>query len=151
MDRRTRKWFVLTLLGMVALLAAGVLTAFLTVSTISFEARAARNEGVPGTFTAKEQHCRHGSCSWHGAFASADGRETRDYTIMRDLSFSVVPGDRVPAIDVGDGAEVYHPGSFDYRFAVMVVLTTLGWPALAIWPARRALEIWRARSLTPSG
>ncbi|NUW34958.1 hypothetical protein HTZ77_26520 [Nonomuraea sp. SMC257] len=84
MDRRTRKWFVLTLLGMLALLAAGVLA----------------------TFTAQEEHCRRGSCSWHGAFASADGRETRDDTIMRDFSFSVVRGDRVPAIDVGDATEV---------------------------------------------
>ncbi|GAA3157632.1 hypothetical protein [Nonomuraea roseoviolacea] len=151
MDRRTWKRFVVTLLGMVALLAAGVLTVFLTVSTFSFETRAARNEGVLGTFTAKEEHCQRASCSWHGAFASADGQETRDDTVMHGLSFSVVPGDRVPAIDVGDGAEVYHPGRFDYGLPVMMVLTTLAWAGLAVWPGRRALEIWRTRSLTPSG
>jgi hypothetical protein len=70
--------------------------------------RAARGDGLAGTFVAEVRHCGRGSCSWEGTFTSADGSvRLADVTLGTDTPRR--PGDRVAALmeDGPDAWEVY--------------------------------------------
>jgi hypothetical protein len=55
--------------------ALGALLVFSAALDLGPSIKAARGEGVHGTFTAKDEACGDaGPCTWHGQFVSDDGR-----------------------------------------------------------------------------
>ena len=74
--------------------------------------RAAKGEGVPGTFTAQGEVCGRSGCSWYGTFATGDlFRLTIDRIELRgEGDRDLKPGDAVPALDVGSRRFVHMRG-----------------------------------------
>lgn len=75
------------------------------VEEVAATGRAARGEGVPGTFTAQSEVCARGGCSWHGTFTTGIlFRFTIDSVELRgEGDHSVYAGEPIPALDVGSG------------------------------------------------
>jgi hypothetical protein len=115
---------------------AAVLLLALAVPAIGPALRAARAEGVRGTFTAGYSRCvshlGHEACSWYGTF-TVDG-ENRDVYLYG--SATLAQGQRVPAIDIGRRAYVYGPGGSNEWIATSLLLLAgvgLLWPLAAKW------------------
>ncbi|MGW1345066.1 hypothetical protein ACWCOV_28755 [Kribbella sp. NPDC002412] len=125
---------------MVAVLVLGFAIADLPDSL-----RAARNEGVPGTFTTIRKECRPwwekgGGCTYFGNFSSSDG-EVR----LTDVLFEGDPGDvgeSVPAQYVGtpDRPSIHGGDSDEWMFVAALGLGAagyLGWRGWRLVRARR--------------
>jgi hypothetical protein len=104
----------------------------LTLPSLGPTVRAARADGVRGTFTAADLRCvnhgGHEACSWYGVFTPARGTATAQevylYGSDRDM---LRPGRRTAAVDVGRGNRVYGPGgSREWVFVGLLTLTGLG-------------------------
>ncbi|MFC0865704.1 hypothetical protein ACFHYQ_25740 [Sphaerimonospora cavernae] len=119
---------------------------YLTVPNIGPVVRAARADGIAGTFTARRvdcvQHPGHESCTWSGDFRSADGAVHRTdialYGADRDM---LRAGQETAAVDVGRAGRVYGPGgSMEWVFTALLILAALAiLTALYGGPLRRAL------------
>ncbi|MEU8198238.1 hypothetical protein AB0C10_31115 [Microbispora amethystogenes] len=105
---------------------------FLAVPGIGPAVRAARADGVPGTFTARSvacvEHPGHESCTWNGDFRSDDGAVRRDgvelYGADRDM---LREGQETRAVDVGRPSRVYGPGgSMEWVFTALLLLAAGG-------------------------
>ncbi|TYB49335.1 hypothetical protein FXF69_09650 [Actinomadura chibensis] len=74
--------------------------------------RAAKGEGVPGTFIVQSQSCPKGDCVWTGTFTTGSiFQVTREGVELRgDGGHSLDYGDVVPALDVGSGRFVQLEG-----------------------------------------
>ncbi|MFB4304755.1 hypothetical protein [Actinomadura sp. GTD37] len=83
-----------------------------TAEEVADTRRAARGDGVPGTFTAESEVCGRGGCSWYGTFSTGSVfRLTVEGTELRgDDGRSVHVGDAVPALDVGSRSFVHMEG-----------------------------------------
>ncbi|GIH61737.1 hypothetical protein [Microbispora siamensis] len=142
-----------------ALTFVAVFLLFLAVPNIGPVVRAARADGVPGTFTARSvtciRHPGHESCTWTGDFRSADGAIRRTgvalYGADRDM---LREGQQTPAVDVGRQSRVYGPGgSMEWVFTALLLLAALGILLVAYGPPVRNLlrAHTRARTPAPSG
>ncbi|HEX4817138.1 MAG TPA: hypothetical protein VFV66_30725 [Nonomuraea sp.] len=110
-----------------ALTLVAVLLLVVTVPNLGTVFRAARADGVPGTFTAVRlscvQHPGHVSCVWSGGFRSDDGTVRRTgvelYGSDRDTHRA---GTRTRAVDIGHDTRVYGPGgSAEWLFSALLV------------------------------
>jgi hypothetical protein len=113
------------------------------VEEVAATGRAARGEGVPGTFTAHSKVCGHGSCSWHGTFTSGVLLRftTEGVELRGDGDHSVYQGESIPALDVGSGRFVQmrggspewgEPLSLGY-LAVLTGGPGIGLTAMVVW------------------
>ncbi|WP_327045653.1 hypothetical protein OG320_28840 [Microbispora sp. NBC_01189] len=127
---------------------------FLTVPGIGPAVRAARADGVPGTFTARSVDCvrhpGHESCTWNGDFRSDDGAVRRDgvelYGADRDM---LREGQQTRAVDVGRPSRVYGPGgSMEWVFTALLLLAAAGILLVAYGGPVRHLLRARSRSHT---
>ncbi|MEU8803289.1 hypothetical protein [Spirillospora sp. NPDC048819] len=79
---------------------------------VSATGRAAKGEGVPGTFTAHWEECQLGGCSWYGTFSTGSLFQltVEGVELTGDGGHSLHRGDKVPALDVGSGSFVHMQG-----------------------------------------
>lgn len=100
--------------------------------------RAARADGVPGVFTAREvqcvQHPGHESCTWWGEFRSHDGTRFHPrialYGADRDMMRA---GQTTAAVDVDRPRKVYSPGgSLEWIFVTALLLVGVAIIGLAV-------------------
>jgi hypothetical protein len=125
---------------------AGALLLLISVPNIGTVLRAARADGVPGTFTGGHATCvthlGHEACTWYGTFQSADGRERRDTTLYGAGRNALRPGERIAAIDVGRSGRVYRPsGSNEW---IVTGLLALAGVAFLIPLGRRTVTAVRS-------
>ncbi len=82
------------------------------VGEASAAGRAARGEGVPGTFIAQSEVCGRGGCSWYGVFTTGNLSDpTHERVELRgDSGHSVHAFQKVPARDVGSRDFVHMEG-----------------------------------------
>ncbi|WP_169982586.1 MULTISPECIES: hypothetical protein [unclassified Microbispora] len=105
---------------------------FLAVPSIGPVVRAARADGVPGSFTARQVECvrhpGHESCTWTGDFRSSDGAVLRTGVALYGADREMLrEGQRTPAVDVGRQNRVYGPGgSMEWVFTALLLLAALG-------------------------
>lgn len=94
--------------------------------------RAARADGAPGVFTARQldcvNHAGHESCSWIGEFRSDDRRIHRPRVSLHGSDRNALrPGTRVAAFDVGRARKVYGPGgSREWLPTALLLLAAVG-------------------------
>ncbi|MEU7898710.1 hypothetical protein AB0B45_38365 [Nonomuraea sp. NPDC049152] len=106
----------------------GVFLLYLATPNIGPVIRAARADGVAGTFTAERlycvQHPGHESCSWIGTFRSDDATVRRAEVAMYDSGReSHRAGTETRAIDVGRPNRVYGPqGSGEWMFTALLLV-----------------------------
>ncbi|MGV9305870.1 hypothetical protein ACWDLG_21040 [Nonomuraea sp. NPDC003727] len=112
----------------VAMTLVAAFLLYLATPNIGHVIRAARADGLPGTFTAQRlycvQHPGHESCSWIGTFRSDDGTVRRAEVAMYDSDReSHRAGTETRAIDVGRPNRVYGPGgSGEWMFTALLLL-----------------------------
>ncbi|GAA1785982.1 hypothetical protein [Actinomadura chokoriensis] len=82
------------------------------VEEVTATGRAAKGEGIPGTFTAQSEACAKSNCSWYGTFTTDAFFElTPERVELRgDGGRSVQVGEEIPALDVGSGSFVQVKG-----------------------------------------
>ena len=128
---------------------------YLAVPSIGPVVRAARADGIAGSFTARRleciQHPGHESCTWTGDFRSADGAVRRTGVAMYGADREMLrEGQETPAVDVGRPNRVYGPGgSMEWVFTALLLLAALG--ILYVAYGRPLRNLLRARAATPSG
>ncbi|MFI6509001.1 hypothetical protein ACIBCT_15455 [Streptosporangium sp. NPDC050855] len=121
----------------------GVFLLYLTVPGVGPAVRAARADGVPGHFTAREvtcvRHPGHESCTWTGEFRSGDGTiHRRGVALYGSDRESLRPGQVTAAVDVGRPYRVYGPGgSREWVFTALLLAAGLGLLAHPFVRARR--------------
>ncbi|PDP84377.1 hypothetical protein CQJ94_27260 [Glycomyces fuscus] len=122
----------------VAVLLVAASVVFLGAANADRSLRAARAEGVQGTFTGTRldcvQHPGHESCTCYGTYVpDAGGPERADvYLYGRDRG-SCPMGEAAPAVDVGATSRVYGPeGSNEWVMTAGVILFGLGLGAWAV-------------------
>ncbi|MFI7061681.1 hypothetical protein ACIBL3_11905 [Kribbella sp. NPDC050124] len=108
--------------------------------------RAARNEGVPGTFTTTRKECRPwwekgGGCTYFGNFTSGDGRVQSTNVLFEGDPGEV--GEKVPAQYVGtpDRPSIHGADSDEWVFVAALGLGAtgyLGWRGWRGWRFVRA-------------
>ena len=103
---------------------AGLLLLVFAVPNVAPALRAARAEGVRGTFTAERltcvQHPGHEQCTWYGRFRGDD--RNREVTLYGATRASLRVGQAVTAIDVGRPWRVYPPsGSREWIVVAAVI------------------------------
>jgi hypothetical protein len=112
--------------------AVGLFLLLLSVPSVRPVLRAARADGVPGTFTAARVDCvrhpGHESCNWYGTFTpSSGGPPLADVALYGSDRGSLQAGQRVTAVDTGRRGRVYRPsGSNEW-------LATAGLLALGVF------------------
>lgn len=82
------------------------------VEEVAATGRAARGEGVPGTFTAQSEACGKSGCSWYGTFTTGgpSPQAGERVQLRGDGDRPVHAGESVPALDVGSGSFVHMRG-----------------------------------------
>jgi hypothetical protein len=131
----------------VLLLVAGLIV-YLGASNIDRSLRAARADGVAGTFTATAidcvQHPGHESCTCYGTYVpDSGGTERADvYLYGRDRQTCPV-GEATSAVDVGSVNRVYGPeGSSEWIMTVGMIVVGLGvggWAVRTWWAGERGV------------
>ncbi|WP_063780688.1 hypothetical protein [Nonomuraea sp. SBT364] len=147
MARRDRSRAFTVVLTLVA-----VFLLYLAVPNAGTAVRAARADGVPGTFTPRDLTCvvhpGHESCVWTGEFRSGDGSADRSgVELYGSDRYSNRAGEPVRAVDIGLAHRVYGPGgSNEWVFTALMIAIGL---AILLWlyggPLRRAFR----RDVTP--
>lgn len=138
----------------VALAVLGLLLLFASVPELGPAVRAARADGVSGTFTAGELRCvrhpGHESCVWAGDFASDDGRTLRhDVELYGSDRGTLATGRTSRAVDTGRETRVYGPdGSDEWVFTTLLALAGLAVLAVAARGLRRPRGTGRAALVT---
>ena len=104
---------------------AGLLLLAFAVPNVAPTLRAARAEGVHGTFTASRlacvQHPGHEQCTWYGTFRAPD--HDREVTMYGAGRSALRAGQQVPAIDIaGRPWRVYPPSGSREWLVVAAVL-----------------------------
>jgi hypothetical protein len=135
--------------------AAGTVMLALALPNVGPALRAARADGVHGTFVAERlscvQHPGHELCSWYGTFQpdpdrsgapAASGVRT-DISLYGSDRDTLRSGRRVPAVDTGRPARVYSPGGSREWIVVAALLVT---GCLLLVPAGQAA----AQSFAPA-
>ncbi|WP_238498553.1 hypothetical protein [Streptosporangium sp. KLBMP 9127] len=132
---------------MVALTLLAAFLLFLAVPSIGTAVRAARADGVAGTFTGQRldcvQHPGHESCVWTGEFATGDGTVQRTGIEMYGSDrYTHRAGQPAPAVDIGHRSRVYGPGgSNEWVFTAVLILAAVAILVAAYGrPLRRALR-----------
>lgn len=127
---------------------AGLLLLVFAVPNLAPALRAARAEGVRGTFTAERltcvEHPGHEQCTWYGRFHGGD--RNREVTLYGATRTSLHTGQAVLAVDVGRPWRVYPPsGSREWIVVVAVIAGALVLllPLAAHLARRRQLELGR--------
>ncbi|MFA1542573.1 hypothetical protein [Actinomadura monticuli] len=136
---RTAKRYVRTKAGQFAVVQLLIGMALLMVWPFAFgfmveevtaAGRAARGEGVPGTFIARSETCGRGGCTWYGPFTTGGlFQPTAERVELRgDGDHSVHAGEAVPALDVGSGRFVHMRGGspewgLPFTAAVLAAIT----------------------------
>ncbi|MFC7221049.1 hypothetical protein ACFQLX_23240 [Streptomyces polyrhachis] len=108
-----------------ALLAAAALLLYVALPNIGAAIRAARADGVRGTFTAAQLECvrhpGHESCEWSGTFRPAPRGQARTATFHGGGDMK--PGQSRPAVDIGLPGRVYDPqGSAEWILTAALLL-----------------------------
>ncbi|MEU4579625.1 hypothetical protein ACBI99_07620 [Nonomuraea sp. ATR24] len=147
MARRERSRMFTVVLTLVA-----VFLLYLAVPNAGTAVRAARADGVAGTFTPRELICivhpGHESCVWTGEFRSGDGSSDRaGVELYGSDRYSNRAGSPVRAVDIGLPGRVYGPGgSNEWVFTALMIVSGLG---ILLWlyggPLRRAFRREPAR------
>jgi hypothetical protein len=104
---------------------AGLLLLAFAIPNVAPTLRAARAEGVHGTFTASRltcvQHPGHEQCTWYGTFRAPE--RDREVTMYGAGRTTLRPGQRVAAVDVaGRPWRVYPPTGSREWLVVSAVL-----------------------------
>ncbi|MFI6681137.1 hypothetical protein [Kribbella sp. NPDC050470] len=120
----------------------------LAVADLPDSLRAARNEGLPGTFTTIRKECRPwwakgGGCTSFGDFTSSDGKVR-----LTDVPFegdSGEVGENVPAQYVGtaDRPSIHGSDSNEWVFVAALGLGAAGYLSWRGWRGWRAWRGWR--------
>ncbi|GII62787.1 hypothetical protein Skr01_28720 [Sphaerisporangium krabiense] len=123
--RRRRSPFLTIVLTFI-----GALLLYLAVPSIGPTLRAARAEGTPGEFTARQlyciQHPGHESCTWLGDFRTKSGEIRTDIALYGSDRTTLRAGESTRAIDVGRPNQVYGPGgSNEWIFTGLLLLAGL--------------------------
>ncbi|MFE9246332.1 hypothetical protein [Nocardiopsis sp. NPDC006938] len=126
--RRPSVAFTLVLMVLAATLA------YVGLAGVAQGMRAARGEGVQGTFTADDLSCvrhpGHTSCVCAGTFAANDGGPARNVDLHAAGPATCRVGEPVPATDAGASSRVYGPdGSREWLFGAALVAVSLAVPA----------------------
>jgi hypothetical protein len=137
-------------------LAVAVFLLGIAIAGLPETLRAARNEGVPGTFTVVRKECRPwwekaGGCTHFGDFTSRDGTvRLTDVLFDGDAGDT---GDTMPAQYVGsdDPPRIYGPGSNEWMFVAALGLGSAGYLGFRGWRAIRALRRKRAVTSATAG
>jgi hypothetical protein len=92
----------------------GALLLMLALPNVVPVVRAARADGVPGTFVAEQLSCighlGHQSCSWYGTFRPrGDGDVRADVYLYGSDRDTPRSSQQVPAVDTGRRGRVYPP------------------------------------------
>ncbi|WP_214110413.1 hypothetical protein [Acrocarpospora catenulata] len=129
--------------GSVVTALAGILLLYFTAPGIGPTIKAARADGVPGVFTARElvciQHPGHESCTWTGDFLAGGGALRERVSLYGSDRETMVAGQTAPAVDVGRTYWVYGPGgSNEWMFTGLLLLLGAGLLGYAVLAARRA-------------
>ncbi|WP_143832856.1 MULTISPECIES: hypothetical protein [Nocardiopsis] len=126
----------------VALLLVAALIVYLGASNVDRSLRAARADGVAGTFTGTRldcvQHPGHESCTCYGVYVPDSGGPERTdvYLYGRDRQSCPV-GEPASAVDVGSASRVYGPeGSNEWIMTAAMILVGLGVGGWAVRPRR---------------
>ncbi|WP_169946706.1 hypothetical protein [Microbispora sp. H11081] len=125
---------------------------FLSVPNIGTVVRAARADGVPGSFTAKRVECvehpGHESCTWSGDFLSTDGAVRKTDIALYGADREMLrEGQVTAAVDVGRENRVYGPGgSMEWVFTAVLLLAALG----ILYAAYSRLVRYLLRARTPA-
>jgi hypothetical protein len=132
-------------------LAVAVFALVIALVDLPGSVRAARNQGVPGTFTAVRKVCKPvwekggGGCSYYGDFVSRDGAVR-----LTDVFYEGDPGDvgdSVAAQYVGtlDPPRVHEIDSHEWVFFVVFIVASGGYLAFRAWTGVRTLRRRRVR------
>ncbi|MEV6983472.1 hypothetical protein AB0M95_19760 [Sphaerisporangium sp. NPDC051017] len=127
--------------AVLTLIAAFLL--YLAVPNIGTAVRAARADGAPGVFIARELTCvlhpGHESCVWVGEFRSDDGSIGRSGVEMYGSDRqSYRAGERTRAVDIGLAGRVYGPGgSNEWVLTALILASGLG---ILLWQYGGALR-----------
>ncbi|MGW6195736.1 hypothetical protein ACWF0M_06275 [Kribbella sp. NPDC055110] len=132
-------------------LAVAVFILVIALVDLPGSVRAARNEGVPGTFTAVRKECKPvwekggGGCSYFGDFVSRDGAVR-----LTDVFYEGDPGDigdSVAAQYVGttDPPRVHKVSSDEWVFVGLFILGSSGYLVFRVWSGLRTLHRRRVR------
>lgn len=137
-----------------ALLLLAALAAYVGVAGLDQSLRAARGEGVPGTFTATSlscvQHPGHESCTCSGTFRPGTGEADRNVQLHAAGHDTCREGEPVPAVDAGAANRVYGPdGSREWLFSLALLAgatavcagVPLAWARWARARSRRPLHL----------
>ncbi len=101
------------------------------VEDVTATGRAAKGEGVPGTFTALSESCGRGGCTWYGTFTTDSLFQlTHGSVQLRGKGTrSIEAGDAIPALDVGSGDFVQMKGGspdWDHPLGVGAIAVVVG-------------------------
>ncbi|WP_067794581.1 hypothetical protein [Actinomadura formosensis] len=123
----------------------------LMVEEVAATKRAARGEGVPGTFTAQAKECSRGGCSWYGAFTTDGPFQLTGRTVqLRGKGdHSVYAGEEIPALDVGSGMFVQMKGGspdWGQPFGTVVLAAFTG----SLGVGLNAAVLWGVHRTRPS-
>jgi hypothetical protein len=109
--------------------------------------RAARGDGMPGTFLVTSRECGK-SCTLYGDFTSDDGSVVRVDVMYLDGTPRVQVGDSLRALDAGDRSGVFRP-SGSHQWALIVIVMGMGAVGATWWlwryPLRALLRLRRQR------
>jgi hypothetical protein len=118
--------------------AIAILILVIGVSDIPVAVAAARDEGIPGTFTSKRSECYRSGCSFYGTFVSDDGAVELEDALIDD-GVEIV-AERVPAqyVEGSRVDKVYQRHSRDWVWLglllAMSVAYVAGWGLLVVGP-----------------
>ncbi|WP_052422541.1 hypothetical protein [Nonomuraea candida] len=128
----------------VAMTVVAVFILYLAVPNVGTAVRAARADGAPGVFTAREltcvQHPGHESCVWTGRFRADDGSIDRSgVELYGSDRYTNRAGESTRAVDIGLAGRVYGPGgSNEWVLTALLAASGLG---ILLWlygaPLRR--------------
>jgi hypothetical protein len=127
--------------------SAGALLLLLAVPNLGPAVRAARGDGVAGTFVATQlrcvQHPGHELCTWYGTFRPDGSRTDRAGVHLYGAGRGTLrTGQAVPAIDAGRATRVYPPtGSGEW---IPTLGLTLAGCALFVPLLRESVRVVRA-------
>jgi peptidoglycan/LPS O-acetylase OafA/YrhL len=138
----------------IALALLAILLVYLAVPNIGPTLRAARADGVPGEFTARElycvQHPGHETCTWSGEFRADGGGVRADVAFYGADREMLQQGQRARAFDVGRSGQVYGPGGSN-EWVLTFLLLLAGLALLGYLFVLTPLRARRARSREPAG
>jgi hypothetical protein len=111
----------------------------LSLDALPESIRAARGEGLPGTFLAEREECSRRGCAWYGSFVSDDRMVSLD-DVLLDVGGPEDLGVEVRVLYEGetDPPKVYlAEGSRDWQLVALGLLGSVGFLLWWLWIVSR--------------